>query len=905
MAEQTQNGTENDQKALGKRRRLMTTRRGVVIADVISRACIKTGGIGTIVAVLGVCVFLLWVVLPLFFGARVEDPQTLPGALPGSTVTHAMIDDYLTTGAVFGDGGQIQTFSLKDGTPLKTLQLFTNATVSAFSFRTGSHDAVFALSDNSLAIVNLSFKTAFRQKGEVDEAVRVSLDQLPAAAAVPFDNGVIQLTPERQYRTLTLATEVSKRQPLPHGPVRVLSHAMTPAGALIAYAVSLEEGPAVFAVSGEMVENMMTGTRSLELSPPVHLPLKAPGTIPDFLAVAGSGQDIYAAWRDGRVQRIRCTTLDDAFVAERGRLVSDGAELTALNFALGATTLLWGDSKGLVRGGFPVRRNVFYGQGLTEAVLDRDAAFRIAVTKTMGKPGQPVRMLVPCARSRLIFVGHEDGTLAVYNTTSEARLVRTQIPGSNGIQRLAIAPREDGILALASEGMHFFEFDPMYTEADFNSLFRPVWYEGYPAPMHMWQSSSASDDFEPKMGLMPLIFGTLKATLYAMLFGAPIALLAAIFSSEFLRPNVKAVVKPMVEMMASLPSVVLGFLGALVFAPFLESVIPATLLFAPCCFASFLLGAYLWQTLPSGFTRRYSTWRLLFMVLPVAFAVVVCGVIGPVVEKVLFAGNIRDWLSWQPRLGSDPEAVFASPFGGWALLMLPLSMALVFIVSNRWVTPRLRRACAGRERQAVAWFELSKFCISVIAVLAVTAGIAALFSVLGVDPRHDVVIFHTDMSVMDTYVQRNALIVGIVMGFAVIPIIYTIADDALAAVPDHLRSASLGSGATTWQTAIRIVIPTAMSGLFSAMMIGLGRAVGETMIVLMALGNTAIMDWNIFNGARTLSANIAVELPEAVRNSAHYRTLFLAGLVLFAMTFVVNTVAESVRLRFRKRAYQL
>jgi phosphate transport system permease protein len=77
------------------------------------------------------------------------------------------------------------------------------------------------------------------------------------------------------------------------------------------------------------------------------------------------------------------------------------------------------------------------------------------------------------------------------------------------------------------------------------------------------------------------------------------------------------------------------------------------------------------------------------------------------------------------------------------------------------------------------------------------------------------------------------------------------------------------------------------------------------MIVLMALGNTPIMDWNMFNGARTLSANIAVELPEAVRDSAHYRTLFLAALVLFAMTFVINTVAESVRLRFRKKAYQL
>jgi phosphate transport system permease protein len=143
------------------------------------------------------------------------------------------------------------------------------------------------------------------------------------------------------------------------------------------------------------------------------------------------------------------------------------------------------------------------------------------------------------------------------------------------------------------------------------------------------------------------------------------------------------------------------------------------------------------------------------------------------------------------------------------------------------------------------------------------------------------------------------------MGFAIIPIIYTIAEDALSTVPHHLRSASLGTGATPWQTTIRIVIPTAMSGLFSALMIGLGRAVGETMIVLMAGGNTPVRDWNIFNGFRTLAANIAVELPEAVQGDSHYRTLFLCALTLFVMTFLVNTLAELVRLRFRKRAVQL
>jgi phosphate transport system permease protein len=176
-----------------------------------------------------------------------------------------------------------------------------------------------------------------------------------------------------------------------------------------------------------------------------------------------------------------------------------------------------------------------------------------------------------------------------------------------------------------------------------------------------------------------------------------------------------------------------------------------------------------------------------------------------------------------------------------------------------------------------------------------------ILSAAGLDPRGA----QPGDGLLGTYEQRNSLIVGFVMGFAIIPIIYTLAEDALSSVPEHLRSASLGCGATRWQTAVRIIIPTAMSGLFSAVMVGLGRAVGETMIVLMATGSTPIMDFNIFNGFRTLSANIAIEMPEAERDSTHYRTLYLAGFVLFALTFVLNTLAEMVRQRFRKRAYQL
>jgi phosphate transport system permease protein len=152
-----------------------------------------------------------------------------------------------------------------------------------------------------------------------------------------------------------------------------------------------------------------------------------------------------------------------------------------------------------------------------------------------------------------------------------------------------------------------------------------------------------------------------------------------------------------------------------------------------------------------------------------------------------------------------------------------------------------------------------------------------------------------------SFEQRNSLVVGIMMGFAVIPIIFTIAEDALSNVPQALRSASLALGASRWQTALFVVLPTASAGIFSAIMIGFGRAIGETMIVVMATGNTAIMSMNIFDGMRTLSANIAVELPEAAVHSTLFRTLFLGALLLFLLTFLVNTAAELLRQHLREK----
>jgi phosphate transport system permease protein len=224
------------------------------------------------------------------------------------------------------------------------------------------------------------------------------------------------------------------------------------------------------------------------------------------------------------------------------------------------------------------------------------------------------------------------------------------------------------------------------------------------------------------------------------------------------------------------------------------------------------------------------------------------------------------------------------------IVLLPLFGTLGFLFWDR-----LPRGFRDRVRPGME--------IALIIPLILLGGLVAL----GIGPLVESGVFGGDFRLWLqsalglVYDQRNSLVVGLAMGFAVIPIIFTIAEDSFSSVPQHLTAASLALGASRWQTAIGVVLPTASPGIFSAIMIGFGRAVGETMIVLMATGNTPVLDWSVFNGMRTLSANLAVEIPEAPYGGTLYRTLFLAGLVLFLMTFLVNTVAEIVRQRLRER----
>jgi len=149
----------------------------------------------------------------------------------------------------------------------------------------------------------------------------------------------------------------------------------------------------------------------------------------------------------------------------------------------------------------------------------------------------------------------------------------------------------------------------------------------------------------------------------------------------------------------------------------------------------------------------------------------------------------------------------------------------------------------------------------------------------------------------------NALNAGIALALAVIPIIYTVSEDAFNAVPQHYREASLALGASKIQTAVRVVFPAAMPGVGAALILGFGRAIGETMIVLMASGNAAIMSLSPLVSTRTLSATVAAEMGEVVFGGGHYRILFFLGSLLFIVTSVLNWIGDRYNRRMRMRLF--
>lgn len=529
--------------------------------------------------------------------------------------------------------------------------------------------------------------------------------------------------------------------------------------------------------------DFLTGQVRLESS----LARRTLGFTPRGVVLDGNHRWVTVGDVAGQLHRFALPDLEPLDVLDLQR-----GQLTALRGLAGGVSLLVGWADGAISQVFPVRDDD-----------PADGAYRLQHIRDFEALDAPVVQLLPEGRRRGFAAVSETGALGLYHSTAGTQVLETQLPGSATVA-LAFPPRADQLYQLDASGeLARLRIHNPHPEVSFATLWRAVWYENYPEPGFTWQSTAANDDFEPKFSLTPLALGTFKASLYAMLFAVPVALLGATYTAVFMAPALRRKVKPAIELMAALPTVILGFLAGLWLAPFIEENLAglfSLLLLVPL---GLLLFAYGWSA--SGLKQRFPGLRgwepLLLIPVLVALAALALWLAGPL-QQLLVGGDLREWLSQE-------------------------------------------------------------------------AGIS--------------------------YDQRNAIIVGIAMGFSIIPIIFSIAEDALYAVPTTLSDGSLALGATRWQSLIRIVLPTASPGIFSGLMIGLGRAVGETMIVLMATGNTPIMGWSAFEGMRTLAANIAIEMPESSVASTHFRVLFLSALVLFVFTFVVNTVAEVIRQRLRER----
>ncbi len=853
-------------------------RRFVLCTDWLARWVITIGGIATIGAILLVAVFLAWVAFPLFRSESLGSAQVNPWRRPASSTSSSRsprtvsLDEYGELIWTIESTGAVGLFTSMDGRQLALYRPPEEVSVQSVALSGDRQLLALGLADGRIIFASIEFVTDFVSSDEVPEPVRHRVASGPAT----IPGGLLERSEDGKWRRRVLKVEW---QPA----VRVRG-----ASSIQALDVSVTSGGRVFAALdadhrlhvGKLTQkkNLLTGeVQWKQTTGTIDVPWNA-GSSARWVALTGLGDQALVMWPDGRahaydVSRVRTPRFVESF----DLVPQDDRHVAAWTFLVGKTSLAVGDSQGDVAVWFRAEK---------QDVKGGDRRRWVAAHHFPGA-GPAVVSLASSLRSRMLAAAYEDGRVGLYHVTSDQRLAEARLfAKGDRPTHVVLAPKDDRLMVVTPKSFALSDIEAPHPEITWSSIFRPVWYEGYAKPEHVWQSSSGSDDFEPKYGLMPLVFGTLKATVYSLIFAVPLALLAAVYTSEFLHPKTRRVVKPTIEIMASLPSVVLGFLAALVFAPAVETWLVSILAGLVIVPWTILLGAYLWQCLPP---RRVAAWQKLR--LPLVAIAIVAGMLlahasRSFFEDVFFAGNVRLWLDGQ--IGSGTAA--------WFYFILPLAVAAVTWLSATVVTPRLRTWLAHWPVGLFALVDLLKFLLATAATVALAGGVAWLLQNFAWDPRGTIV---------GTYVQRNALVVGATMGFAVIPIIFTIADDALTAVPQSLRAGSLGAGATTWQTAIRVVVPTAMSGLFSAVIIGLGRAVGETMIVLMAAGNTPIMEWNIFNGFRTLSANIAVELPEAVIGSTHYRMLFVAALLLFAVTFVINTVAEAVRIRFRKRAFQL
>ncbi len=725
-----------------------------MLKDRMARHGVAFGGISVIIAIVLIFFYLLYVVFPLFIPASSEAVGDY--AVPGEGHTLYMeMEEQAGMAVRYSDSGKAIFFESADGRVIDevALQGLDGASVTSISEDVpGSRQLALGLSDGRVLVVKHKF-------------------------AISYPNDVRTVTPRIEYPYGEESLEIVDGMPL----TRV--------------AVSDTEDLLLFAaIDGDNRLHVVKFTKeSSFLDDSVSLEREAEvaddeGVAADYLLLEPSQRHLYLASNSGELLHYDVSD-EEARLQERVQLTPRGQGLSSLKMLVGGYSLLAGSDQGEVIQWFPVR--------------DEHNSYKLTRIRGFNSQSRPIRSIATEERRKGFLAADDSGRVVIYHSTAHRTILSDQVSDSP-ITRLSSSPRSNAFLAEDADGrMHFWHVENEHPEVSWSSLWGKVHYEGYERPDYIWQSSSASNDFEPKFSLTPLAFGTLKAAFYAMMIAVPLAILGAIYTAYFMAPGMRRVVKPTIEIMEALPTVILGFLAGLWLAPVLENHLPAIFALLIMMPLGVLAFGYAINKLPRELRARIPDGWDAALLIPVVIGVTWLSFsLSLPIEKLFFGGDMRSWLSNE----------------------------------------------------------------------------------LGI-----------------SYDQRNSLVVGLAMGFAVIPTIFSIAEDAIFSVPKHLTFGSLALGATPWQTLVRVVILTASPGIFSAVMIGMGRAVGETMIVLMATGNTPVMDFSIFQGMRTLSANIAVEMPESEVASTHYRVLFLAALVLFMFTFAFNTLAEIVRQRLRRK----
>ena len=742
-----------------------STAKSTLLIDRCMTYFITIGGIAVVVAVLGIFVFILSQILPLFRGAHVQALTSIQ--LPHQTYVVLGVDEGSERPLVIASDGTLSFVDLAGTREVQTVVPgFESAkTFSAFRYDQARQEVLYATADGAFAIVKIAYKTAF------DKDVHTVEAQATAGPFLPLG--------QPGFAIKRIASGGAGSQQL-------VAAIQDVNGTLEVHAARLSQ-PRTLLGAGKTRVDQTYNLSPLIKGQPQEVVVNAQG---DGIVVATQAGDVYYFFHTGSDLALRQVFTPFADLPN--------CAMASMEFLFGGVSLVFVSASGANR-----IFSLFVPADKTQRFFDQ--------TKELPALPGAASFYAMSLRNKAFLTGSGAVASLRFGTTATIRWQQS-LPFT--ISKALLSGKYNRILFLdTTSRLHVYQLDDPHPEAGLKALFGKIWYEGAAQPAYVWQSTGGTDDVEPKLSLVPLIIGSLKGTLYAMLFATPIALLAAIYTSQFLDPDWRVLMKPTMEIMASLPSVILGFLAALWLAPLLETRVPSFLLMLVFIPAAALLVGSCWSTLPV----RERTWikpgyEFLAFVPVMVLAIVLAWYLGPVLERLLFVVP-------HPETGKP-----VADFRLW------------------W--PRITGA---------------------------------------------------------SFEQRNSLVVGFMMGFAVIPIVFTITEDALSSVPAELKSGSLALGASRWQTAMRVVLPTASAGIFSALMIGLGRAVGETMIVLMATGNTPIMDFNIFSGMRTLSANIAVELPEAPHHGTLYRVLFLGGMVLFLLTFLMNTLAEILRQHLRER----